>query len=72
MEKSKQNCNNTVFLDLVRSSIKSNCENTTKLVSDFQIHLIRGRQSSKKVDKGIICSICQDDLSEGDLVLQLD
>jgi len=33
---------------------------------------IKGRLSMKKIDRGIVCTICQDDLNENDIVLQLD
>mmetsp|Transcript_34505 Transcript_34505/g.34149 ORF Transcript_34505/g.34149 Transcript_34505/m.34149 type:complete len:156 (+) Transcript_34505:714-1181(+) len=34
--------------------------------------VIKGRPSIKKIDRGILCTICQDDLEENDVVLQLD
>ncbi|CAI2363594.1 unnamed protein product [Moneuplotes crassus] len=33
---------------------------------------IRGRSSMKKIERGILCSICQDDAQENDSMLQLD
>ncbi len=34
--------------------------------------VIRGRSSMKKIDRGIVCTICQDDVKQNNTVLQLD
>ena len=40
--------------------------------ANLSLKPIKGRVSLKKIDRGILCSICQDDLEQNQSVLQLD